>query len=158
MNARLLPTLQSPLPGVSNNAWARFVMALDIQDIKAVSTSNGLGAFDLRPRRLVELGYAKNLRPARSPTNNRQLYQCDFIAPLTREQFLSDPIAQYGVLAHSSADYHQALGRGDVRKPDEMSLAGALAILHRGGAGALRSWPALFPETQALYDAARSAF
>lgn len=158
MNARLLPALHSPLPGVSSSSWARFVTALDVQDIKAVSSSNGLGAFDLRPRRLVELRYATNLRPVRSPTSGRQLYVCDFVAPWTREQFLSDPVAQYGVLAHSIGEYHRALSRGEIPLPDKMSLAGALAILHRGGNGALKAWPVLFPETRVLYDAARSAF
>lgn len=149
--------LKSPLPGVSNEAWVRFVSALEVQPIRAVSDSGGLGAYDMRPRRLQELGLARVGKLTRS-VRGRFKNECEFVPPLTQSQFLNDPVAQYRALVLSITSYHRDLTSGKLRKPEEMSLAGALAILHRGMRGALRSWPELFSETRALHDRARGAF
>jgi hypothetical protein len=148
--------LKSPLAGVPDGAWEKFVKALEVQPIKAVSESGGLGSYDLRPRRLVELGFAKNLRSKRTD-KGRQVYECDLAAPMTSDRFLKDPIVQYNVLAKSIAKYAEDLDRGAIKKPD-VSKAGALAILHVGGRGALQSWPELFENTRAVYEAAQGAF
>ncbi len=147
----------SPLVGVSDAAWKRFVDALDVQAIKAVSPSEGLGAYDLRPRRLVELGYARRLHRTRTPAG-RQVYTCEFVPPWTRDRFLGDAMAQYAALCRSMVLYAQDLASGKLVRPEGLSLAGALAILHRGGRGALADWPALFDDTRALYEAAQGAF
>jgi hypothetical protein len=148
---------RSPIPGVSDGAWARFVHALEVQPIRAVSESGGCGAYDLRPRRLVELGYAEDLRLERTQ-GGRQVYACRFKAPWTQDRFLADPVAQAAALRRSMVLYHEDLQGGAIRRPDGVSLAGALAILHRGGRGALEAWPDLFHHTRALYEAAQGAF
>lgn len=147
----------SPLAGVSDAAWCKLVMALEVQPLNAVSESGGLGAYDIRPRRLVELGYAQNLQSTRTETG-RQVYVCDFIAPWERNRFLADPIAQYAVLARSMLVYHGLARSGDLRVPSEVGLSGAFAILHVGGHGALRGWPDLFERTRELYERARGLF
>lgn len=148
----------SPLARVSDAAWAALVRALEVQPIKAVSESGGFGAYDMRPRRLVELGFAQNLRSVRSRTG-RQIFECEFAGGITKDRFLSDPVLQYDVLCRSLAQYHAALANGEIRKPEGMTAAGALAVLHRGGTGALRTWPGkAFDSTKALHDAACSAF
>jgi hypothetical protein len=149
--------MESPLEGVSAAAWRALMAALEVQAPTAVSDSGGLGSFDIRPRRLVELGYADGLQWERSP-KGRQIQVCTFLAPWTQKKFLEDPIAQYVALTKSVSLYHRALVSGDLKKPEGMSVAGALAILHRGGRGALGSWPNLFEHTHALYDAAQGAF
>lgn len=155
--ARFQSTLASPLPGVSIQAWTRFAQALEVQPIKAISESGGYGCYDMRPRRLVELGYAGNLQSARTP-KGRMVYTCEFIHPWTAQRFLSDPIAQHKALALSMALYHRALSEGRLTRPEGVSLAGVLAILHRGGRGALAGWPTLFEHTAALYEQAEGVF
>lgn len=154
---RFRSTLASPLPGVTAEAWARFYPALDVQPIGAVSASGGLGSYDLRPRRLVELGLATNLRGGRTPSG-RQAWTCDLLPPLSRHSFLANPVTQYMVLSRSMLRYHAQILSGELLRPDGVSLAGALSILHRGGRGALAAFPDLFDDTRALYEKARGAF
>jgi hypothetical protein len=157
MARRFSAVLPSPLDGVSDLNWASFVRALEVQPVKTVSESGGLGAYDMRPRRLVEIGYGCNLHTARTDAG-RQVYECDFREPWSREKFLSDIMAQYRVLSHSMALYRKELASGVIAQPEGVSLAGALAILHVGGKGALRAWPDLFENTRARYEAAQGAF
>jgi hypothetical protein len=147
---------ESPLSGVHTAAWRRFIAALDVQPMNATSRSGGLGSYDIRPRRLVELGYATNLRSLKM--NERQVCACDFVLPWTQARFLSDSVAQYVVLVKSMRAYYSALVVGDLEKPVDVSMAGALAVLHLGGRGALQKWPDLFENTKALYVKAQGAF
>ena len=149
-----LPGPASPLEGVSADAWQRLIAPLETQPTGAISESGALGASGIFPRRLVELGYATNMR--REDDGKRQV--CDFVLPWTQSRFLADPIAQYTVLAKSMRAYYDALRDGEIVKPKEMSIAGALAVLHVGGLGALKAWPKLFDNTQSLYDATQGAF
>jgi len=144
----------SPLEGVSAEAWQSLVAPLEAQPAGAVSDSGCLGAYSISPRRLVELGYAANLR--RVDGGKRQV--CDFVLPWTQSRFLADPIAQYAVLVKSMRAYYDALRGGELAKPKEMTIAGALVVLHIGGRVALKSWPKLFSNTRALHDAAQGAF
>lgn len=156
---RFRSTLASPLPGVSAEAWERFYRLLAVQPDNAVSRSGGLGSYDLRPRRLVEIGIGCNLRSIRTDRRGARVYVCDFVAPLTREKFLSNPVTQYCALSRSMVAYHRALAEGDIARPEGLSLAGALALLHVGGRGGLKAWPDnLFPKTHALLERVRGVF
>ena len=154
---RFISTPDSPLEGVSRDAWAQFVAALEVQPINAVSDSGGLGCYDIRPRRLVELGYAKTLCSKRTE-KGRQIHVCDFVLPWSQSRFLTDALAQFVVLSKSIVLYHRALMSGELKVPVGVSTAGALSILHRGGKGALTSWPNLFESTRELYEATKGAF
>lgn len=164
---------RSPLIGVSDEQWTALVRALDVQPQNAVSESGGLGSYDIRPRRLVELGIATDLTPFRvagaeggelveaEPGKGRQIYVCAFNsmtkvlgAPLSYKRFFSSPRLQLWILGESMRVYHEQ----KIARPNGVSAAGALAILHVGGRGALKSWPNLFTETRARYDAAEGAF
>lgn len=146
----------SPLDDVSSDAWRRLLSVLETQPTGATSASGGLGSYDIRPRRLIEMGYATKAKSFK--LDGRQVHSCTWLAPWTEQRFLSDPIAQYTVLAKSMRMYYDALRRDELKKPSEMSFAGALMVLHIGGRGALKSWPNLFENTRALYDAAQGAF
>lgn len=150
-------TLASPLPGVSPEQWRRFYAALDVQPCRAVSASGGFGSYDMRPRRLVELGLGQNLRGIRTRAG-RQAWSCDFVPPFTLEKFLTNPVTQYQVLCLSVKGHHKELTSGEIARPEGISLAGALAVLHRGGKGALRAFPDLFDDTRRLYERAQGAF
>jgi len=147
----------SPLEGVSSDAWSHFVAALEVQAVDAVSDSGGLGSYDIRPRRLVELGYAVGLDSKRTPAG-RQIRVCNFVLPWTQKRFLEEPVAQYVALSKSISLYHRAIVSGELKVPEGVSVAGALVILQRGGTGALKAWPNLFDNTRALFKAAQGAF
>jgi len=141
---RLRTRIASPLPGVSDAQWERFRSVLE-QPIKAVSESGGLGAFDMRPRRLAELGYMHKLRQTRS-SSGRLNWCGDFLAPWTRERFLSDLMVQHAALGKSMALYCEEIQRGEIKKPDGLSLSGALVVLHIAGKRGLERWSD--PETR----------
>ena len=150
-------SLSSPLPGVSNEAWAKFVRLLETQDVRSKSASGGFGAYDMRPKRLAELGIVRLTGLGRNHAN-RQHYECEFIAPWNRDKFLSDPRLQYRVLVMSMERYAEDIRVGKVTKPADISLSGALAILHRGMTGALKSYPNLFSDTRRLLSDAQGVF
>lgn len=146
---------RSPLPGVPDRAWRRLVRVLEVQGVGETSGSGGLGAFDVPARRLVELGLASGLRHEATPAGGYRR-TCDF-APAIKG-LLSDPFLQYGVLSFSLSRYDENMRVGRIKRPVDLSRAGALALLHRGGRGALAAWPDLYPKTAALVERARSAF
>jgi hypothetical protein len=149
---------KSPLPGVTDAQWFRLTAALEVQPIGAVSDSGGLGAYDIRPRRLVELKLATKLRYVQAPSG-RWIHVCSFVPPMTGERFLSDLSVQSDVLSRSISVYYSALMGGELTRPsEECSVAGALSILHRGGTGALKAFPDLFDDTRSLYSAAKEIF
>lgn len=186
MNAptRFTSLPESPLRGVAKEAWRAFYAGLQVQASSVISESGGLGIFDIRPRRLVELGYATGLRSERRPTQHawvsgvcsrcrtertnatdmetcqmgRQIQVCEFLLPWTQARFLANPYAQYTALAQSMRLYYDALRDGKLVKPKDATVAGALVVLHRGGRGALEAWPKLFSGTKALYKKVHKVF
>ena len=149
--------LPSPIAGVSAESWKRYYSAFEIQPVDAISASGGYGSFDLRPRRLVELNYARNLG-TKVTDNGRHIQTCEVILPWTERRCLGNFLAPYAAFARSNLMYYQALSSGQLEKPAEMSMSGALAILHRGGRGALKNHENLFSDTRALYEKARDIF
>lgn len=146
----------SPLPGVPREGWERLARALEVQGVGEVDESGGLGAYALRPRRLVELGLATGLRTERSP-GGRQRHRCRLLPPLDR-QLLMDPVLQRSALAMSLRLHLRDLAAGRLRRPEGLDIPAALAVLHRGGRGALEGWPEAFDDTKALARRARGAF
>lgn len=157
MTARFVQTLISPLEGVSNSAWERFVKTLEVQLSSATSESGGFGAYSMRPQRLIELGYAQKLPPTRTAAG-RQIQECEFVLPWTKKRFCTDALVQFEAFSKSNVVYYRALMNGELKKPKEVSLSGALAILHKGGEGALRAWPKLFTDTRDFYERAKGIF
>jgi len=184
---------ESPLRGIRREAWYVFYRGLEVHpSSNVISESGGLGMYDIRPRRLVELGYATGLRSLRRPVQHswiggerprfeekrcercksvwtedteletcpagRQIQVCEFVLPWTQKRFLDNPLAQYTALAQSMRLYFDAMREGKLVKPKDATVAGSLAVLHRGGRGALEAWPKLFKGTQELYEKVQGAF
>jgi hypothetical protein len=78
--------------------------------------------------------------------------------PWTQKRFLTEPIAQYVAFSKSISLYYRALMSGELQQPEKASKAGVLAVLHKGGRGALKAWPNLFDSTKALYESVKGVF
>lgn len=122
--------LASPISGVSDDAWRAFVAAMTVRPAVDADDSKGHGCFDVRPRRLAEIGLA---------------------TPTTFEEC-------YTAFAKSAAAYLDDVEAGRLTVPDGVSRAGAIAILQRGGRGALAAYPDMFSDTREVYDRARECF
>ncbi len=122
--------LTSPITGVADDAWRVFVAAMTVRPAVDALDSKGFGCFDLRPRRLAELGLA-------NPTTFEECYKA---------------------FAKSVATYADDIRDGRLTAPDGVSRAGALAILQRGGRGALAAYPELFSDTREVYGRAKECF
>ena len=143
---------RSPLEGVHDATWDRFVRAMSTQMIRDISKGGGIGSFDLRPRRLGELGVLSNMR-----RDENRRWVGDFVAPYTRETFLQNAILQYKVFSLSMKKYDEELVKMNI--PDGASHSGCLAILHCGGHGALEQWPdKAFKNTRTVFDRTNNIF
>jgi hypothetical protein len=154
--------LRSPIPEASDEAWTALVCALKTADLRSVSKSNALGMFELRPKRLADLDIVMNLCPTRLPSG-RMGWVCDFIPPMTAADFLASAAVQLDTLERSLVDYVTQIRAGLIDAPigtDDMTLSGALAVLHRCGPHGLKAWyeGRRFPDTEQLYKAANGVF
>ena len=140
--------LKSPLPGVDDMTWTRFVLSMKVARTGSVSASGSLGMFELRPRRLADLGVLKNVHP------DSGRWVGDFIQPVTQKGFLSSPKMQYQVFVASMREYTKTLSQA-AKTAKAASLSGILSIVHRAGYSGVKKFlenGELFPETKALFD------
>ena len=146
--------IKSVLNGVSDETWTEFVHALSTQDLSTISDSNSYGCFEMRPRRLADLGLMVELK--RTKKGKREVYEGVFTTPLTKQKFLSNPIVQYNAFASSIEKFDANLP--DVL-PKGLSRSGALAVLHRAGPSALKAWERnKMPSTVAFLQRANKIF
>lgn len=150
--------LESPIAGVEASAWTAFVRVMRTSPTTAVSPSNALGAFEMTPRRLVDLGILSDaLERTRSKKSNRVIWATGRGPERNRaEVFLKSMTAQYRAFSASMVDYASKISSGAVKLPQNCSLSGALAILHRAGVGGLSG--ARFPATQAAFERTNGIF
>jgi len=158
--------LQSPLPGITDAAWTEFALAMKTQEPSAVSASNEIGMFAIRPRRLADLGLMTNVDRGRRSASGRMAWLGDWVSPLSQEKFLGSPRLQYKAFIASMKRYVDGLQTGAVSLPKgglppDMTLSGVLALLHRCGPNGLMTWSDAgrrFPATIALFEAANGLF
>jgi hypothetical protein len=158
------PLLKSELASVTDKEWTSFVVAMKTAAVDSVSGSNALGAWEMRPKRLADLDLMTNLRYGRTPLG-RLACDGDFRLPLTKRKFLENAGVQYRVFATSMRRYVDGLNDGTVAQPanvpTDMTLSGALAILHRCGPGGLVKWSdkeSRFSDTADLYGRVNGLF
>ena len=158
--------LSSCLEEVSDEEWTVFVKALHTATPSAISATNAMGMFEMKPRRLADLGLMQNVKCVRVPSG-RMAGVGEFAPPLSAKIFLSTPRLQYKALCASMCDYARRLATGSIERPDggtpeDMTLSGVLAILHRCGPLGLKTWndttKPKFEATAALYDSANGVF
>jgi hypothetical protein len=153
---RFAPQMESSLKGVSNAEWFRFVVMMGSHKLNFVSKSGRLGGYGMTTRRLVELKLGKSESQNPETKTGKQVFT--FRPPWTQAKFLANPRAQYVAFSRSMRLYHTAMQSGVLQRPEGLSLAGALCVLHFGGRGALQGWPKLFGNTQAQYERVRKLF
>jgi len=157
--------IKSELPNVSDAAWTRFALAMKTSAVGAVSDSNSLGMFEMRPRRLADLDLVINLSCTRSK-DGRVIWVGEFIPPLSAKLFLTNPEIQYQTFVKSMKNYVDGLRSGSIPKPDGgkpegVTLSGVLAILHRAGPNGLKNWndeSTRFENTVKLFEKANEIF
>lgn len=157
--------LKSEVPGVDDEAWTDFVLAMKTALPSAVSASNGLGLFEMKIRRLADLGLVKNLKNKRS-SGGRMIWTGDWVSPMTEKKFLASAQKQYEAFVASVKAYVAGLADGTIANPDGgrpegMSLSGILAVLHKCGPSGLKTWndeENRFSDTIALFDATNGIF
>jgi hypothetical protein len=145
--------LKSEIPGISDEEWAQFVRSMITAPVSAVSPSNALGMFEMKPRRLADLGLVGKLSRTKAPSG-RTVWTAVFVSPMTSDKFLKSPRAQYKVFSLSMRNYAKRIANGEIIKEPDMTLSGSLAILHKAGPNGLKTWKEgqRFPSTQAIHD------
>lgn len=162
--------LKSELASVSDERWTQFVFAMKTAAIDSVSGSCALGAWEMRPKRLADLGLMTNLKYGRTSLH-RLACDGDFVgdvdpkkSSLTKKMFLEHQGVQYRVFATSMRRYIDGLTDGTIPQGDivdGMTMSGALAILHRCGPSGLKKWSnesARFSDTVDLYNRVNGLF
>jgi hypothetical protein len=148
--------MTSELPGVTDEQWRAFVRGMITAKLEEVSTANALGLFEMMPRRLVDLGLANKLKRMRK--DGKTIYVAEMWHPLTSAMFLRSPLLQYRTFVASMQDYSARLDKS-IARPDGVSRAGALAVLHRAGPKGLEAWPAkTFARTKMIHDRVAGVF
>lgn len=156
VEANSVASLRSPLEGVSDEAWSTFVSASLTAKFDAVSPSNHLGAFEMTPRRLQDLGFLYGVKKTQSKKSGRSIWVGKFIPPLTDKAFLKNPQIQFAIFKASMTDYSRRIAAGEIQLPPGIGLAGALAILHRAGPAGLKG--RRFESTQAAFEKVSGLF
>ncbi len=134
--------LRSELDDVADDEWTQWVTAMKVADPTTVADNGALGMFAMKPRRLEDLGLMTNVAPS-TRKKGAMGWQGEWIAPMTQDAFLGNASIQYRVLAASTKLYADAIAAGDLVAPDcdeEITLSGALALLHRCGPRGLEQW------------------
>lgn len=156
---RLLP---SPLEGVSDEAWTKWVAAMRVGDAGTVSDTSKLGLFGFKVQRLADLGFVENVQPTNARKTGHMAWTCDWKEPLTQAAFLSSQRLQYGALVNSTRLYALAIADGEVEVPEsDLTLSGALALLHKCGPRGLAQWQdedSRRPTTVKLLEATNGLF
>lgn len=143
--------LGSALPGVSDAAWDAFVRAMSARPIRSAAPSGGIGSFDLRQRRLGEIGVMANMR------REAGRWVGDLLPQYAR--LGEDAAQQYQVFVLSTRLYDAVQAEGRIPRPAGVTRSGALAILHCGGTEALRAWPeGAFKTTMETFGRANNIF
>ena len=160
-------TYRSPIPGASDEQWARFARLMQTGELATITHSGQVGLFQTRLKRLEDLGLARGVRPENH--HGGATWTATFRPPLTMDRLLADPIAQYRIFAASMKGYREdILGRhrvalGTTIEGKPATLSGLLAVAHHAGP-ALSSWLTSqddrrrFAKTTAAYHSATGVF
>jgi hypothetical protein len=142
--------LESPLPNVNDATWGKFAGKMKQGELGTVTAAAHLGLFLISFRRLKDLGLVENVRKVKfvTPTSGKDnmAYVGDFIAPLTREKFLSDAAIQYATFVKNIKNYYakiltsHAKEIGKEHDGKKATLSGLLAVAVAAGSSGMADW------------------
>ena len=158
----------SPLDGVSDTAWAKFVKVFATGSPGTISPNYYLGIFSYGMRRLEDLGLAKDVR--KQDYNGRMVWKGDWTSPYSLEDFLGSEQLQHDTFARDmkiQAKVILSRHRDELGKEhagSKATLSGLLAVAKQAGLGGLSSWLTVpadkekFPNTTKAYIRANGIF
>lgn len=162
------PLWPSPLPGVDDEHWSRYVRRSRMARPSAVSPDNRYGCFTLSARELADAGWMVD---ARKESVNGHLCWTGTWSPGHDElKFLRGVDEQHEALAALTRLHMRVVeGRhsdlvGQEIEGQPATLSGLLGVCRRAGLGGLRGWAtdaaqrAKFPETTAAYARLNGVF
>ncbi len=158
--------LPSELAGVPCEAWTAWVLAMKVAEPTATADNGALGMWAMKPRRLADLGFMKNVRSEPQRKTGLLRWGGEWTPPLTQDAFLSNPSVQYKIFVASMKLYATGIADGSIACPDEIgdqgvTLSGALALLHKFGPHGLTRWTDVEDrksQTIQLFEAANGLF
>lgn len=155
------PLWPSPLPGVGDELWSRYVRRSRVARPSAVSPDNRYGCFALSARELADAGWLLDAR--KEQVGGRLCWTGTWAPDRDELRFLRSADEQHEALAtlarlHARVveERHRGLV-GQVVEGQPATLSGLLGVCRRAGLGGLRGWATdaaqrrKFPETTAAY-------
>jgi len=140
--SKLPKTFTSPLSGVTDDAWTKYVNAQKRGKLNTVSPGYALGLWQTGMRLLQDIGMAKNVKLV--PVGDRQVYKGDFVPPLTLDTFLGDAAIQYEAFRRATVRdaNHLRSKFADVLKNPEtkVTLSGLLGVSRYAGLRGAELW------------------
>jgi len=139
----LPPERPSPLRGVPAMRWEKFVTVMVVAPKKTVTPRGRWGLFGMDARRLSDIGFMASPRKT-TVGGIPGIWSGEWVAPLSRDHFLSSTPAQYEAFARSmrrmvpKVSGLVGLSVGSQR----CSLSGLLAVGHLAGEDGVKSWVA----------------
>lgn len=132
--------LPSPLSGVSEDAWTKYVLAWKTGKLNTVTAGMALGLWQTGMRLLQDVGMVKNVKLV--PVNGKQVWKGEFVPPLTLDIFLSDASVQYEAFKRATvrdANYLRSKYASKM-KADNITLSGLLAVARYAGLKGSELW------------------
>jgi len=140
------PEIRKPsktsIPGVTFDQWIAFEKAMVLPDPEEVEKSGRLGIFAFAPKRLIDLGIAREVN--KSPEGKWTVSK--WSEGWSKEKFLGNPAAQAKAFRRSMREYArsiEALYKDAIGKKVHnkvVTLSGLLAVAHVAGGSGLSSW------------------
>jgi hypothetical protein len=137
---------KSPIVGISDDVWQRFVGTMIEASPHTLSPSFAMGMFQYNLRQLSQLGLAS--RPHYSNYQGRTVWQADWIPPYSQDGFLSSPDLQDETLRRHmgqlypdiSQRYYHIFGAPSQVDGNPITMSGLLAVCKHANLSGLDSW------------------
>jgi len=136
----LPPKMPSPIAGVEDAAWRKYVSTQRGAGLGTITKSYLLGMFLLGMRVLQDVGMARNVKL--QDFKGRQVFKGDFVPPITEARFLSEASLQYEAFKRMTAAHAKYIATKypDVIKEGHVSLSGLLAVAKQAGLTGMDKW------------------
>lgn len=150
--SKLPSSMPSPIPGVTDAAWAKYVGMWKQADADAVTTDGRRGVFLIGLPTLVDQGYMKRIGKGTG-----KAYKAEWKAPYSQSVFAKNLKLQYDILAEQARRHYKMIQAqwGNMLNPPTtivietqdggqehvpLSLSGMMAVSRQAAIGGLAKW------------------